>query len=234
MHHTTYSTPASLVAALNLDLIAVAAERRQAVGKGDGERPSPSIASDPVALVEINDWMPGALEVMIELGQKTAKRRAPAFLSRFNPNDGRYLVAMAYLGAVERIGSLKSVTLSAEAEVSGGSGVVSDGGVTSRVQDVTLVRLVHGVANRWKWDLARRSFVRSKPHVVLLPRRGNERDPITAVALLNAILIEGLSMAEILRRFGWSVQSKHRDQLTESAEQMLQRIGDKLGYSARL
>ncbi|WP_170765569.1 hypothetical protein [Ruegeria lacuscaerulensis] len=238
MHQTTYSTPAGFVAALNLDLIAAAAARRQAVGKGAGVRSEPSLAAGSVDLIEIHD-IDGRGEITATArGEKTARRRAPAFLSRYHDHDGRRLAALRYLASVERIGGMKGSALSIEADISGGSGGISDGGVTSRVQDVKLVQMVHGLVNRWKWDPVCRDFVRTVPRVVLLPRRGADRHParrpITAVALLNGILIDGLSMAEILRRFGWSVQSKQRDTLTESAEEMLELIADKLGLSARV
>ncbi|WP_226688847.1 hypothetical protein [Ruegeria arenilitoris] len=209
MHQPTYSTPAGFIAVLNLDLIAAGAARRQAVGKVGGDFPEPNLAAGAVDLIEISDRVSGSAEVKTEGGEKTVRRRAPSFLSRYHDHDGRRLAAMRYLVAVERIGGMKGATLSIEAEISGGTGGISDGGATSRVQDVMLVRMVHGLVNRWKWDPTCRDFVRGVPRVVLLPRRGNdrhaERRPITAVALINGILIDGLSMAEILRRFGWSV-----------------------------
>nr|WP_170540933.1 hypothetical protein [Ruegeria arenilitoris] len=234
MHLSSFSTPGAFVAALNLDLIAAAAARRQANGRGDGDRPAPSLAAAPVDLVEISDRDHRAPAT--ERGQKTARRRAPAFLSRYSEHDGRRLAAMRYLAAVERLDRMGGAALSIEAVVAAGSGSggVSDGGVTSRVEDVAFLRLVHGTVNRWKWDLGRRCFVRGPARVVLAPRRGKARDAITAIDLLNGILIDGLSMAEILRRAGWSVQSKHRDKLTDAAEEMLDQIADKLGLSARI
>ncbi len=146
--------------------------------------------------------------------------------------------SLRYVAALERVGGVQGAALSIEAEISGGSSGWSDGGATSRVQALDLIQTVHGLFNHWKWDLGRGDFVRDTPRVVLLPRRGNDRHPdrrpITAVAQLNGVLIDGLSMAEILCCFCWSVQSKQRDRLTESAEEMLERVAEKLGLSARI
>ncbi|MGK7753766.1 hypothetical protein [Roseovarius sp. C03] len=229
-------TAQSLVSRLSLDLVAAAAARRQGVGRGDGDRSQPSLAAAPVDLVEIFEPAPGRarLERVTTPGQRTARRRAPAFLSRYPRSDGRRLAAEAYLAALERLGAVGGVDFSAEAEIRGSSPGVSDGGATSRVRDAALVRMVRGRVNRWKWSRARRSYVTGPSRVVLAPQRGSDRRPITALDLLDGLLVEGLSLAEILRRFGWSVQSKQRQKLTESAEEMIEEIADLTGLTARI
>lgn len=236
MQETQIKTPQTFVSLLSRDLIAAAAARRQGVGRGGGERGAPSLAATPVDLVVIHERAPGAARAdrVTDPGAKTAARRVSPFLARYGRQDGRRLAAQVYADAIERVGSVKGAELSPETEVRGSSPGVSDGGATSRVRDAALVRLARGRVNRWKWDRARRSYVTGPSRVVLAPRRGADRRPITALDLLDGLLVEGLSLAEILRCAGWSTHSKHCKALTESAEEMIEELADLTGLSCRI
>jgi len=239
MQEPQVKTSKTFVSILNRELIAAAAARRQGLGRGDGERAPASLHAVPVDLVEIHETgaargsgaRPGRVT---DPGNKTAIRKAAPFLSRYPRHDGRRRAASVYIDALERLASVKGADLSPEAEIRGSAAGVFDGGATSRVRDAALVRMVRGKVNRWKWDKGRRSFVTGPGRVVLSPQRGAHRRPITALDLLDGLLVEGLSFAEILRRAGWSVQSKQRDRLLESAEEMIEEIAGLTGLDRRI
>lgn len=237
MQAARYKTAASFVAALTVELIGAQAARRQGVTRGDGDRPVPSLAAEAVDLVEIHE--PRRLgqreaERVTEPGAKTAVRRLPVFLSGLGREDGRRIAALSYVNAVERVGSVKGADLSPTAGMSGGGDGVSDGGATTRVRDAAIVRLVAGTANRWKFDRERRCYVTGPARVVLAPKRSNSKGrAITALDLLDGLLVHGLSFNEILRGFGWSVHSKTRGLLVDAAQEMVDEITDAMGHGGR-
>ncbi|TCP43945.1 hypothetical protein [Rhodovulum marinum] len=233
----THSTPRGLVASLTLDILAAAAASRQGAGDGAGERPASGLARDPVVLGEVVELRrtPDGRQVeepLTEPGTRTALRREPPILAKLSRHDGRRLAALAYASAVERVGAVRGASLGPEAP-GGSSAEVPDGGAATRAQQAGMVRLARGTVNRWKWSRARRAYVEGPARVILRPSRGAAR-PITATELLDAIAIEGLDMAAILRRAGWSAHSKHRKALTESAAEMLTDLADAMGYGNRV
>ncbi|MDW4550871.1 hypothetical protein R5H32_16030 [Defluviimonas sp. D31] len=222
-------TPGALVSALTRDLIATAAMRRQAIGIGEGERAAPGLAAARVELLELTErGRAGRPERITALGQRTAVRRVPAVLAGLGREDPRRRAVNAYAGAVEGLSAAAGATVSIEAEIRGSSAVVPDGGAAARAMRAGLVRAVHGVVNRWRWDRARRAYATGPARLVLAPRRGKAR-PISAVELLDAIAVEGLGMAEILRRHGWSAHAKHVKALTTAAEEILDLLAQEFG-----
>lgn len=224
-----------LVEILSIDIIKAAGSRRQGVGSGAGERAAPSLAAAPVDLVELEE--PGAdgkPERLTEEGAKTARRKAPPALSRLDPFDGRRIAAERYVVAVERLGAISGSNYSEAASSGGSGGGVNDGGAAVRAQRAATLRMVRGIANGWEWSSDRRAFVTGDDLVILAPSRGKgDRLSITAVGLLDAAVIEGRNMREILEAHGWSPQSRLRKALSERLMDILDLVADGMGLSAR-
>lgn len=233
-----HKTPSALIASLSRDIIANAAALRQGAGRGDGDRPAPSLAATAVDLVDIVEHRrrPGAMraieEVVTEPGMKTAARREPPILSKLARHDGRRLAVVAYASAAERVGAVRGVSIGPAAPGGGGAGI-PDGGASTRVKYAATLRVARAVANRWRWSRASRSYVAGPDRAILTARRGGAAT-ITATDLLDAIALEGLDMVAILKRAGWSGHSKQRRALTEAAEEIFEELADALGYGNRI
>ncbi|MEM9522870.1 MAG: hypothetical protein AAF982_02570 [Pseudomonadota bacterium] len=224
------------LSALNLEVVAVYAALSQGADAGEGDRPPPSLAAEPVDLVElreprVKDGKP-SVEVLTLPGRRTAVRRVPPSLSKLSREDGRFLAVVAYATAVERTSSIKGVSIE-PALARASSSSVPDGGASTKALQAATIRLARGTINRWKWSRARRNFVTGSDRVILETRRGSAK-PITATDLLDGVAIEGLDMTTILRRRGWSGHSSQRKILSEAFDDMLASLADALGYGNRL
>lgn len=224
------------VEVLSIDIIKAAGSLRQGVGSCGGERAAPSLAAAAVELVELEErGADGKLERVTEEGEKTARRKAPPALSRLDPFDGRRMAAERYAVAVERLGALSGSNYSEAAGSGGVGGGVNDGGAAVRAQRAAVLRMVRGIANGWEWSSEHRSFVTGEDLVILAPTRGKgDRLSITAMGLLDAAVIEGRNMREILEAHGWSPQSRLRKALSERLMDILDLVADGMGLSARL
>ncbi|PJE27141.1 hypothetical protein PSM7751_03707 [Pseudooceanicola marinus] len=214
----------ALVGRLTLEVIGAAADRRSGVGRGDGERPAPSLAALAVNLVPVDI---GASAV------RRAERRVPPALARYQVDDGRRLVVMAYASAVERLGVARGADMLAERV--GGGGGPSDGGISARLQDRAFVDAVRGLVNHWRWHRGLGRFTEGPARPVLVPRRrAPGRRQILAVDLWDAVAIEGLPFAEILRRHGWTKQAAAGQILADDFAETVRHVADRCGHGARL
>ncbi|SDZ57063.1 hypothetical protein SAMN05444004_1235 [Jannaschia faecimaris] len=240
-----YCTPGALVADLSRDIIANAAALRQGRGRAPGERPAPSLIASPVDLVEIFDRprrltaeeaisgaRPPAGARVTAPGARTAVRREPKILSRLPRHDGRRLAVLAYASALERLGAVRGSGFEASTASTTDAGTAPDGGAATRLLAAATVRLARGTVNRWRWSRATRAHVLGPARPILEARRGKART-ITATALLDGVVIEGLDMAEILTRAGWSPHSKHAKVLCGAFDEMLDGLADALGFGLR-
>jgi hypothetical protein len=199
---------------INMRLIgAVGARRQGGAPSGDGDRAPASIATPAVELGEVvippaycpDDQAQAHAERLTDLGQKTALRRVPRALARLGRDDPRYLTALTYLDACERLGSVAGQDY---AGASGGGGV-SDGGAVAGVQLARILARARAAINGWEWDSTAHMVKGCPSELVLIApqNRGGARQPITAQALLDGVLISSLSAKEILERHGWSAQT---------------------------
>ncbi|MEL7513658.1 MAG: hypothetical protein AAGK03_03525 [Pseudomonadota bacterium] len=224
-----FTGPRDLVSALNKDIIIGAAMRRTGglagLGAGDG------LAADPCALVEIAARKGCEDDPETEAGKRTGLRRVPPVLAAFPIHDGRRLAIGAYATAIELLDAGPAISL---LSIPGGSGKgVPDGGATNRIRNVAVIRAACGAANRWKWSRALNDYVEAAPRVLLESQRGSARS-ITAQDLLDAVAIDGIDLAELLRRHGWSVHSKHTKFLREAFNEMTFDLADALGFGNRV
>jgi hypothetical protein len=202
---------------INVRIIEAAGSRRQGISAATVEERAPaSIAAPPVALgrlveppVFVEDGGDGKLAPgapITPLGQKTALRRVPRALARLGRDDARYLAALSYVDACERVGAVAGQDFAG----AGGGGGVSDGGAVAGVQIVRILSRVHAAINGWHWDGATGCAQTGKPELILLApgnRRNGARMPITARALLDGVLLQSQTAKEILEAHGWSAQS---------------------------
>lgn len=211
------------LAKINIGIIAAAGARRQ--GHGDrhaGARAPAGLGAAPVGLHTLEDRRPdpsgdGAAdrerparpdELVTPLGHKTALRRVPRALARLGRRDARYLAALAYLDARERIGAVAGQNMQ-----SSGGGGISDGGAVARTEIAALLRRIEAAINGRKWqgksaDALAFAEANAAPLFVLkASRKRRDLKPITARALVDGIIIEGLTAKDILAAHGWSVQS---------------------------
>lgn len=203
---------------LNVKLILNAGARRQGrLSASEGARPPSSLAAGPVTLaalvergVDINAE-PNALERPIRpeervtpLGYKTALRRVPAALARLDRNDVRHRAALIYVDAHERLGAVAGQDFGGSS--GGGGRGVPDGGAAARAEYARLLSAIRFAVNGWP----RSGAMARGPLVLLAPGNSRgDRVAITAEALLDGVLIEGLAVSHILTRAGWSTHSHY-------------------------
>jgi len=205
----SYATEGTLVSQLNLAVIAAAGHRRQAIGVERGARGLSSIAVAPVALGRIKD---GAGDLLTTPGLRTAFRSAPPAISRLGRNDPRRMALALYATAREQVGAVKGAAWDSQPSASGASD--PDAAILSRIRSVRVIDAAEGIANQWLWSRSARKYIKGSNRVVLSTKKGPGK-PITATHLLYAVTVEGLGMADILRRSGWSVHSKHQKRLSD-------------------
>lgn len=220
---------AQYLAAVNIGIVKSAAVRRMAQGRGDGARPPASIAGPRVHLVRVS----GAdKDPATPAGYQTAVRAAPRVLAALKANDPRRTVATLLADAFERVGSIKGADL-AGTDSKGG---LSDGGATTRVKHAARLRLIEYLANGWPVDRAsgpvRGGRVWAPRLALEVQRRGGKRQDIQAFDAVVAVCVEGMDLAEILRRHGWSVQAHNRDPLRAAVLATLGDVADGLGLSS--
>lgn len=226
--------PSDLVAALTRDIIANAAANRQGVGRGNGDRPAPSLAGKAVHLraltEEVQDASGRSISTPVtEAGYLTALRREPPVLAKLSRDDPRRMAIVAYATAVERIGAVRGASLSDPTGGRASSGATPDGGVTSRIKFAATVRRARAAVYGWHGSDDRCDRENAAPRPVLEARRGKART-ITATDLLDAVAIEGLDMSALLTRHGWSTHSAHRTKLTTAFVEIADILADALGY----
>ena len=217
----------------NLEILkALAANKvRQDIGVGD--RAAASVARPAVDLIEIEEKIaPGKVERITEPGQKTARRKMPAVIARMDPMDPRRRAADAYAVALEKIGSTAGASTDNDV-VDGGAGS-SDGGASTRYKLATTLRIVEACANDWKVSPETGRYVRGLDLIVLAPsKRHGDRMAITAMGLLEAVCVDGLSMKQILLNHGWGGHCRDAGKLTATVEDLLDLVADGLGLSGR-
>ena len=202
---------------------------RQKSGKGNGDRPAPSLAARPVMLRELEepalpDGKPGAR--ITPLGYQTGTRAMPRILARLPPNDPRRMAAAKYADAVERLGASKGSDISGK---SGGTAGVSDGGALQATRFAYLVRVAHAAVNGWDYH---RGETSGDEWALLTPanRSLNERQPIRASVVLDAIAVEGRDVSHILEAHGWTPRAEYRKALQVKALEMLDELAVAIGF----
>lgn len=223
-HH---ARAAALVDSLNLRLLAHAAGRRQAHGRGEGARAPAGLAQPRRRLDVLTEPGPGAKPVRVTpLGYQTATRALPPVLASLPASDARRRAADVIADCAERVSGARG------GDMQGGdiSGLSSDGGATTRVKWAARLRVIEAVANGWPIGRDGR-IAQGAPRIALpLGRPSAKRQEIKAFALLLAVCVEGQDMREILVAHGWSPHGKHRAALTAATLDLLERVGAGLGY----
>lgn len=215
------------LAAMNIKIIKAAAARRQAHGRGNGARLPAAMGHHPVAVQVLSEGRPGPHGRRITpLGYKTAVRALPPILAGLNATDPRRRAADLLASACERIGSIQGGNLEGAAPKAG----VSDGGVTTRIKHASRLRVIKALANGWAVDM-RQGPATDGPARVLMPvqRQGRNRQHIKAFPALVMLCVEGLDLAAILRRHGWSAKSDNTKALGLALLSILDDLAGALG-----
>ncbi len=208
---------------VNLEIIKAAARRRQQHGAGEGARAPLGLGHRPVTLGAIKDAKGGRVT---PLGYKTARRALPSILARLPDADPRRRVADALASAFERVGAIGGGDLQGGDTKAG----VSDGGVTTKIKHAARLRVIEAAVNGWGTDPLLGGIKRGPDRVVMaVQRKRGDRQDIKVFPLLVALCVEGLDLAAILRRHGWSTGSKHTIPLGQAALSILDDAATSLG-----
>ncbi|MGR3498787.1 MAG: hypothetical protein ACU0E9_07835 [Limimaricola soesokkakensis] len=223
-HH---ARAAALVDVLNRRLLAHAAGRRQAHGRGEGARAPAGLAQPRRRLDVLTEPGPGDRRRPITpLGYKTATRALPPVLAGLDAADARRRAADTIADCAERVSGARG------GDMQGGdiSGLPSDGGATTRVKWAARLRVIEAVANGWPISTDG-TIAKGAPRVALpLGRPSPKRQEIKAFPLLLAVCVEGQDMREILVAHGWSPHGKYRRALIVATLDLLERVGAGLGF----
>jgi hypothetical protein len=232
-----HSSAGAFIDRLSVGIIATAAARRQKTGAGSGERAPAGLGRGAVDLVSIEERITtrdGVVVFATEAGKRTAVHKVPPVLAKLSRLDGRRLAALAYAAAVEGVGAVRGSDLSGNVSRAS-SGSVPDGGAAVRVQYAATVRAVRGVVNGWAWLRAREGFVAGAERLVLAPsnKRG-DRVAVRAMALVDAVCLEGRDMSYILEAHGWTAHSRDTARLNAAMLEALGEMSDLLGFGNRV
>jgi hypothetical protein len=200
--------------ALNIRLIGTLAARRVGEGRGEGARATAGAARPRMDLTEITEnRVDGKAERVTPLGRKTARIRLPKVLQRLDRCDPKRLASDAFEHASEKIGSVAASSAEA-AKLDGGAGS-TDGGASTRVRHATTIRKVEAALGKGN---------------ALEPKnaRGNRR-PITALKLVESVVLDHMDMKAILVGHGWSGHRREIGQLMTITEEMLEKMAVALG-----
>jgi hypothetical protein len=214
--------------AINIKIIKAAALHRQAHGRGNGARLPAALGHRPVMVREITEGRPGPQARRITpLGYRTATRALPPTLPAWMPPTRavrRPICWAPHLSASDR--SRAAIWLAAIL-----TREYLIGGVTARVKHATRLRMIETIANGWAVD-RRHGTITRDPDLVLMPvvRKGRNRQDIRAYSALVMLCVEGLDLAAILRRHGWSEQAKHTKPLGLALLATLDDPGDALDF----
>lgn len=213
----------------NLEIIRNQAGRRQKLGKGEGARPVASIASPRVDLRSLSERRPDGSEAPVTLlGYSTAVRALPHALACLDVHDPRRRAAAMFADACERVSGAGSANLAGGSDT---KGMVSDGGVTTKIKHAARYRLIEAIANGWPIDQASGRITKGHHRVVLpVQRKRGNRQEIKAFDLLYAHCVAGKDHAAILRDHGWSAHGKNIKVLVASAWEMLGDIAVVFGF----
>lgn len=224
--HNGMRRAAAYLEKVNLAVIRHAMARRTAKDRGQGARPLPSLAGGAVALEVITEPRPGGKVAPITpLGYKTAVRRLPPVLAGLGRDDPRRRAAVAFADAWERLGSSGGSSL--EGGDPSASGLVPDGGATTRVKYAARLRDALAVTCR---AASPKAGTLPVSRVVLAPqRKGRGGQEIKAVSLLVGVCVEGRDMLEILGAHGWGRKASHRKTLAAALLDMLDDLADAWG-----
>lgn len=216
---------ARYLARVNIEIIKAAGARRQRQARGAGARLPASLAGAPVRLTAIKSA--GSTErPETPPGYRTARRALPLVLSELAEHDPRLKAARMLADTCERVGSVKGADL-AGTDAKGGQ---SDGGATTRVKHAARLRMIEALANGWPVE-RRHGPRRGMPRVALemLRQSRPDRQQIMVFDALMAVCVDGLELAAVLRRYGWSVQAKPRVRLRAAVLAALDDVADGLG-----
>lgn len=217
---------------VNLEIVKATATRRQHhAARAPGARLPASIAGPRVALEVIAERTPEGERQVTPLGYKTARRALPPILAGLAPTDPRRRVALLLADSFERVGASAGAQL--EGAHGGHSGAAPDGGVTTKIKHAARLARLEALANGWAISPTGK-IERKAPRILLkVQRQTGRRQQIKAFEALTALAVEGVGLAEVLRRAGWEVRARNRRALAEAVLELLSEIAVGLGLGPR-
>lgn len=211
-------------------IIAQAGQRRQQPRGALGARAPAALAAPPVTLQEIVERIAGGTERKTLPGHKTAARRVPPVLADLERADPRRRAADVLADVCERIESVRGSKL----EGADKTGLVSDGGATSRVALAATLCLIEATVNDWPLDPKTRRFRRGADLIILRPRNAaGNRLPIKAMGLLRMVALDHATMRDVLAAHGWADHSAHKRILRRATLDLLDLVAVALFSPAR-